>query len=144
MKLDSLGAANIGTSKDKGKRPVDGCNIGGANVVIPLAVVDDMCSKFDHTLCGYFLGQRLAFPIVEDYVKHAWAKFGFECVMLRNDFFLFKFKTQEGMIKVLECGPWFIKSNPMFLKIWVPNTRLEKEKITKVPVWFDCTTACIF
>ena len=52
-----------------------------------------------------------------------------------NDFFLFKFKTQEGMTKVLECGPWFIKSNPMFLKTWVPNTRLEREKITKVPVW---------
>ena len=100
-----------------------------------LAVVDDMRSKFVHTLCGYFLGQRLAFPIVEDYVKHAWAKFGFECVMMRNDFFLFKFKTQEGMTKVLECGPWFIKSNPMFLKTWVPNTRLEREKITKVPVW---------
>ncbi|PWA78164.1 ATPase, F1/V1/A1 complex, alpha/beta subunit, Zinc knuckle CX2CX4HX4C [Artemisia annua] len=113
----------------------DEVTVSGAKVVIPMAVVDDMCLKFTNTLYGYFIGQRIAFPIVEDYVKHAWAKFGFEHVMLRNGFFLFKFSSLEGMTKVLDGGPWFIKSMPIFLHTWVPNTRLEREKITKVPVW---------
>jgi hypothetical protein len=39
------------------------------------------------------------------------------------------------MNKVLNGGPWFIKSMPLFLHVWVPNMRLENEKITKVPVW---------
>ncbi|PWA66461.1 hypothetical protein CTI12_AA326680 [Artemisia annua] len=51
----------------------------GAKVVIPITVVDDMCQKFTNTLYGYFIGHRLAFPLVEDYVKYAWAKFVSKC-----------------------------------------------------------------
>lgn len=61
---------------------MNGNVVSMANVVIPVEVGDDMCVKFANTLYGYFIGQRLAFPIVEDYVKHAWAKFGFEHVIL--------------------------------------------------------------
>lgn len=161
---DSLGVAMVGTSKDNGERLADECNIGcscepigcscepnvpsdsqsggvdeatrsGSRVVIPMAVVDDMCTKLTNSLNGYFIGLRIAFPIVEDYVKHAWARFGFEHVILRNVFFIFKFSSSEGMNKVLNGGPWLIRSTPLFLHIWVPNMRLEKEKITKVPVW---------
>jgi hypothetical protein len=147
----------VGTSKDNGERLADDGNIGGScepnvpsdsqsggvdeatrsgsRVVIPMAVVDDMCTKLTNSLYGYFIGLRIAFPIVEDYVKHAWARFSFEHVILRNGFFIFKFSSREGMNKVLNGGPWFIRSMPLFLHIWVPNMRLEKEKITKVPVW---------
>jgi hypothetical protein len=154
---DSLGAAIVGTSKDNGERLADGCNIGGScepnvprhsqsvgvdeatrsgsKVVIPMAVVHDMCLKLTNSLYGYFIGQRIVFPIVEDYVKHAWARFGFEHVILRNGFFIFKFSSLEGMNKVLNGGTWFIRSTPLFLHVWVPNMRQKKEKITKVPVW---------
>lgn len=154
---DSLGVTMGSSVKDNGERLADGCNIGGScgpnvtsdsksggvdeatrsgsRVVIPLAVVDDMCTKLTISLYGYFIGQRIAFPIVEDYVKHAWGRFGFEHVILRNGFFFFKFSSLEGMNKVLTGGPWFIRSMPLFLHVWVPNMRLEKEKITKVPVW---------
>lgn len=39
------------------------------------------------------------------------------------------------MVKTLEGGPWFIRSVPIFLNIWVANNKLEREEITKVPVW---------
>ncbi|PWA46756.1 ATPase, F1/V1/A1 complex, alpha/beta subunit, Zinc knuckle CX2CX4HX4C [Artemisia annua] len=107
----------------------------GAKVVIPITVVEDMCQKFTNTLYGYFIGQRLAFPLVEDYVKHAWAKFGFQRVILWGSFFFFQFSSPEGLLKVLEGGPWFIRSTPIFLDNWVANTKLEKGVITKVPVW---------
>ena len=111
------------------------CSSSGAKVVIPMSVVEEMCTKFSNSLYGYFIGQRLSFPLVEDYVKHAWVKFGFQKVILRGNFFLFQFSSHEGLLKVLNGGPWFIRSAPIFLLEWVANSKLEKEVITKVPVW---------
>lgn len=38
-------------------------------------------------------------------------------------------------LKVLEGGPWFIRSTPIFLHEWVENSKLEKDVFTMVPVW---------
>ncbi|GKE16459.1 zinc knuckle CX2CX4HX4C containing protein [Tanacetum coccineum] len=107
----------------------------GANVAIPIVVVDEISDKFANTLYGYFIGERLAFPIVEAYVKNAWAKYGFERAIFRNGFFFFKFSSHEGMVKTLDAGPWFIRSMPIFLYEWSANTKLKKEEIKTVPVW---------
>ncbi|GJS44930.1 zinc knuckle CX2CX4HX4C containing protein [Tanacetum coccineum] len=85
----------------------------GANVAILIAVVDEISDKFANTLYGYFIGERLAFPIVEAYVKNTWAKYGFERAIFHNGFFFFKFSSHEGM---------------------VPFTQ-KKEEIKTVPVW---------
>ncbi|GKD45942.1 zinc knuckle CX2CX4HX4C containing protein, partial [Tanacetum coccineum] len=78
---------------------------------------------FKNTLYGYFIGKRLAFPLVENYVKNAWAKFGLERVMLTNGFFFFQFASREGMERVLKNGPWLIRLVPIILNIWTSNTR---------------------
>ncbi|PWA58171.1 zinc knuckle CX2CX4HX4C [Artemisia annua] len=109
--------------------------VEGAHVTIPLKEIEDVSARFANTLYGYFIGKRLAFPIVENYVKNTWAKFGLERVMLNNGFFLFQFSTKDGMDKVLESGPWLIRSMPIFLNIWTPNTTLAKEEVTSAPVW---------
>ncbi|GJS18921.1 hypothetical protein Tco_0413393 [Tanacetum coccineum] len=71
--------------------------VQGANVDIPLAAVEEVSQWFKNTLYGYFIGKRLAFPLVETYVKNAWAKFGLERTMLTNGFFFFQFATPEGI-----------------------------------------------
>nr|GEY74658.1 hypothetical protein [Tanacetum cinerariifolium] len=58
--------------------------VPGANVAIPLAEVELISKSFENILYGYFIGKRLAFQLVENYVKNAWAKFGLECTMLMN------------------------------------------------------------
>nr|GEV98519.1 zinc knuckle CX2CX4HX4C [Tanacetum cinerariifolium] len=78
--------------------------VAGARVTIPLEAVQEVSSRFANTLYGYFIGKRLAFPLVENYVKNTWAKFGLKRVMLDGDFFMFQFDTKEGMEKVLESG----------------------------------------
>nr|GEW54656.1 hypothetical protein [Tanacetum cinerariifolium] len=108
--------------------------VHGVNVAIPLTAVEVISSRFENTLYGYFIGKRLAFPLVENYVKNAWAKFGLERCMLKKGFFFFQFSTRDGMEKVLESGPWLIRLVPIFLNIWTPNTRLTKETITFVPI----------
>ncbi|GJV69850.1 zinc knuckle CX2CX4HX4C containing protein [Tanacetum coccineum] len=109
--------------------------VPGATVAIPLAEVKEVSQRFENTLYGYFIGKRLAFPLVENYVKNAWAKFGLERTMLMNGFFFFQFSTRDGMEQVLENGPWLIRMVPIMLNIWTPNTVLKKDTITSVPVW---------
>ncbi|GJY48093.1 RNA-directed DNA polymerase, eukaryota, reverse transcriptase zinc-binding domain protein [Tanacetum coccineum] len=42
---------------------------GNYDVAIPLVAIKEVSNRFDNTLYGYFIGKRLAFPIVENYVK---------------------------------------------------------------------------
>ena len=44
--------------------------VEGANVAIPSEAVDEVRSRFANTLYGYFIGKRLVFPIVENYVRN--------------------------------------------------------------------------
>ncbi|XP_022024369.1 uncharacterized protein LOC110924683 [Helianthus annuus] len=107
-----------------------------ADVVIPREVVQKAQDKLENVLYGYFLGSRLPFPVVEYYAKNVWAKFGFTKLMMNaGGFFFFKFETKEGMLNVLEGGPWLIRKIPLFLNIWTPSVSLKKDGIKTVPVW---------
>ncbi|GJU45787.1 reverse transcriptase domain, reverse transcriptase zinc-binding domain protein [Tanacetum coccineum] len=83
-------------------------NLGGgsARVVIHIVAVEEVSAQFTNTLYGYFIRKRLAFPLVENYVKNTWAKFGLKRVMLDDEFFLFQFETKEGMDKIENAPVW--------------------------------------
>ncbi|GJS82906.1 ATPase, F1/V1/A1 complex, alpha/beta subunit [Tanacetum coccineum] len=69
------------------------------------ASILDIHSKFVFGLYGYFVGKRVAFPVVENYIKNACKKFGLvRVVMNSKGFFFFKFASIEGMNEVLENG----------------------------------------
>ncbi|GJZ66901.1 zinc knuckle CX2CX4HX4C containing protein [Tanacetum coccineum] len=55
--------------------------------------------------------------------------------MRKNGFFFFQFATRDGTKKVLESGPWLVRSVPLILNIWTPNVKLIKDEITSAPVW---------
>ncbi|GKB40898.1 hypothetical protein Tco_0885840 [Tanacetum coccineum] len=40
--------------------------IPGAHVAIPIEAIDEVSSRFENTLYGYFIGKRLAFSLVEN------------------------------------------------------------------------------
>ncbi|GJR81959.1 putative reverse transcriptase domain-containing protein [Tanacetum coccineum] len=108
---------------------------GGADLAIPLDSVNEISKRFANALNGYFIGKRLAFSIVENYVKNTWAKYGIKRVMLHSIFFFFQFSSRKGMEQVLEIGPWLIRLIPIILNIWTPNARLKKDEIKTAPVW---------
>ncbi|XP_022014978.1 uncharacterized protein LOC110914498 [Helianthus annuus] len=56
-------------------------------------------------------------------------------MMNAEGFFFFKFDSKEGMMKVLEGGPWLIRKIPLFLNVWSPSVSLKKECIKSVPIW---------
>ncbi|GKF87456.1 zinc knuckle CX2CX4HX4C containing protein, partial [Tanacetum coccineum] len=123
----------VGASMDAELRNEE--HVEGAAVTIPLSAIEEVSSRFENTLYGYFVGKRLAFRLVENYVKNVWAKFGVKRVQLHGEFFLFQFETKEGMDRVLENGPWLIKMVPLILNVWSPDSDLFKAEIKKVPVW---------
>nr|GEU29256.1 hypothetical protein [Tanacetum cinerariifolium] len=109
--------------------------VHGAAIAIPLEAVKEVSARFENTLYGYFVGKKLAFPLVENYVKNTWIKFGLDRVMNKNGFFYFQFSTRDGMEKVIENGPWLIRSVPLILNVWTPNAQVKKDDIKVVPVW---------
>ncbi|GJY10411.1 zinc knuckle CX2CX4HX4C containing protein, partial [Tanacetum coccineum] len=97
--------------------------VDGASVAIPLEVVEEVSSRFANTLYGYFIGKRLAFLLVENYVKNTWAKYGLKRIQLHEEFFLFQFDSKEDMESVMEHGPWLI-----------PNEELKNSLVVAIPV----------
>ncbi|GKE02400.1 hypothetical protein Tco_1390383 [Tanacetum coccineum] len=51
------------------------------------------------------LADRLAFPVVQNYVRNVWGKYRFKQVMVHQGFFMFLFSTKDGMENVLNQGP---------------------------------------
>ncbi|GJU83616.1 sodium/hydrogen exchanger 6 [Tanacetum coccineum] len=108
----------------------------GVNISIPRKVLEKVSVRLEHTLYGYFIGKRLAFPVVEYYVRNNWAKHGLKRIMMNaKGFFFFKFDSRAGLDAVLEGGPWMIRNSPIILKKWSVNTSLQKEEMTRIPIW---------
>ncbi|GKD19124.1 zinc knuckle CX2CX4HX4C containing protein [Tanacetum coccineum] len=108
----------------------------GVNISIPRKVVEKVSTRFEHTLYGYFIGKRMAFPVVEYYARNNWAKHGLKRIMMNSKgFFFFKFDSRAGLEAVLEGGPWLIRKSLIILKKWSMDTRLLKEELTRILIW---------
>ncbi|GJX38733.1 zinc knuckle CX2CX4HX4C containing protein [Tanacetum coccineum] len=102
----------------------------GVNISISRKVVEKVSTRFEHTLYGYFIGKRMAFPVVEYYARNNWAKHGLKRIMMNNKgFFFFKFDSRVRLEAILEGGPWLIHNSPIILKKWSMDTRL------LIPIW---------
>ncbi|GJW66962.1 reverse transcriptase domain-containing protein [Tanacetum coccineum] len=66
--------------------------------------------RFANIAYGFFLGKKVAYPVVANYVRNTW----------------------DAM---LENGPWVIQTNPLILKKWHPDENLLKEDVSTVSVW---------
>ncbi|GKC57725.1 retrovirus-related pol polyprotein from transposon TNT 1-94, partial [Tanacetum coccineum] len=107
-----------------------------SDFVLPVAAVKAASNKFVNSLVRFFVGKKVAFPLVKNYVTNTWAKFGFEKVISDEDgLFYFKFESAHGLEQVLEQGPWLIRNVPLMLTKWSPNISLAKDKVTRVPIW---------
>ncbi|GJR06240.1 hypothetical protein Tco_0529224 [Tanacetum coccineum] len=110
--------------------------VAASDCVLPMAVVDAIKHKFDNTLVGFFVGKKVAFTLVKNYVVNTWGKFGFQNVIRDDDgFHFFKFASSSGVEKVIEQGPWMIRGTPIILTKWSPSLTISKDEVTRVPVW---------
>ncbi|CAI9295450.1 unnamed protein product [Lactuca saligna] len=111
---------------------------GKPNGKVELPYADLMLggAPYHATLYGVFVGKKLAFPTVNHFSFKMWKIFGLKDIMVNDEgFFFFKFDSKEGMMSVLEGGPWLINNVPMFVQRWRPGLVLSKPQMNSVPVW---------
>ncbi|GJT27692.1 beta-caryophyllene synthase [Tanacetum coccineum] len=129
------------TSKPSGKK-VNFYNLftpgdNGIDVVVLVESIRVISERFANTTYGFFLGKRVAYPIVANYVRNTWGKYGLVRLMFSSSIglFSFQFSSIDGLDAMLENGPWFIQNNPLILKKWHPDVNLLKEDVSTVLVW---------
>ncbi|GJX71051.1 reverse transcriptase domain-containing protein [Tanacetum coccineum] len=83
-------------------------NNAKAEIQIQKSSVLEAHAIFGFILYVYFGGKRVAFSVVEYYVKNVW---------------------------VLGNGLWFIRLIPIILKKWMPTSNLLNEDLNLVPIW---------
>ncbi|GJR61915.1 reverse transcriptase domain, reverse transcriptase zinc-binding domain protein [Tanacetum coccineum] len=108
------------------------CN--GVDVHVPKESVSVMNEWLNNTVYGFFFGKRVAYPVVENYVKNTWGKFGIVKSMMIKDIHFFKFGSKERMEAMLESGPWLIHNVSLILKQWTPDANIIKEDVCNIPV----------
>ncbi|GKB92899.1 retrovirus-related pol polyprotein from transposon TNT 1-94, partial [Tanacetum coccineum] len=131
------GAANSSQNPKIKFRPLTNAErVDNFDFVLPVEAVKAVIHKFENSLVGFFVGKKVAFPLVKNYVTNTWAKFSFEKVISDDDgLFYFKFATSKGLEQVIKQGPWIIRNIPLMLTKWSPNMVVSKDKVTRVPVW---------
>ncbi|GKA32416.1 hypothetical protein Tco_0718783 [Tanacetum coccineum] len=84
--------------------------------------------RFVNTAYGYFLKKRVAYPVVANYVRNTWGKYGLVKSMLNSStrIFSFQFSSMDGLDAMLENCSWFIRNNPLILKKWNQDVNLLK------------------
>nr|GEZ45528.1 hypothetical protein [Tanacetum cinerariifolium] len=110
--VKSLYANIIG--KLSGKKVYD-CTLcipggNGIDVVVLVDSIHVISERFANTVYGFFLGKKVAYPVVANYVRNTWEA-------------------------ALKNGPWFIQNNLLILKKWHPNENLLMEDVSTIPVW---------
>ncbi|GJX70226.1 hypothetical protein Tco_0307397 [Tanacetum coccineum] len=54
----------------------------GVNVVVPVESIRAISERFANTAYGFFFGKRVAYPVVANYVRNTWGKYGLVKFML--------------------------------------------------------------
>nr|GEV23353.1 hypothetical protein [Tanacetum cinerariifolium] len=93
--------------------------------------------RFANIAYSFFLGKRVAYPIVANYVRNTWGNYGPVLSMFSSfiGLFSFQFSSSDVLNAMLENGPWFILNNLLILKKWHRDVNTLKEVVGILPVW---------
>ncbi|PWA95639.1 hypothetical protein CTI12_AA048600 [Artemisia annua] len=87
-------------------------------------------------LYGYFIGTSMDYRVVRGNLMKMRRVYGIEDITkTSSSISYFKFKSEEGMKTVLDCGPWMVQNVPLVLNTWEPGIWLEKTEPSSIPIW---------
>ncbi|GKF98791.1 hypothetical protein Tco_0297574, partial [Tanacetum coccineum] len=71
----------------------------GIDVVVPVDSVRAISERFANTTYGFFLGKKVAYPIVANYVRNTCGKYGLVRLMFSSStgLFSFQFSSMDGL-----------------------------------------------
>ncbi|GKB24701.1 zinc knuckle CX2CX4HX4C containing protein [Tanacetum coccineum] len=90
---------------------------------------------FNNFVYWFFFGKRVAYPVVKNYVKNTWSKFGLVKSMTTKGIFFFMFSFKDEMESMLENGLLLIITVLLILRKWTPNVNIMMEDVCNIPVW---------
>nr|GEX44153.1 hypothetical protein [Tanacetum cinerariifolium] len=90
----------------------------GIDVAVPMESIRAITERFVNMAYGFFLRNRVAYPVISKYFRNTWGKYGLVNSMLNSyiGLFLFHYNSMEGLDSMLENWSWFIHNNPLILK----------------------------
>ncbi|XP_020243219.1 uncharacterized protein LOC109821445 [Asparagus officinalis] len=95
-------------------------------------------SIWDSALIGQVLGINIKFKAMEAFVQKVWSHLALPKIcILKLGLFLYKFKSKEDMMIILESGPWFFGSRPLLLKPWSIDEEIGKRNDCLYPMWIQ-------
>ncbi|GKA48049.1 hypothetical protein Tco_0741007 [Tanacetum coccineum] len=56
----------------------------GVDVVVPVESIRAISARFANTVYGFFMGKHVAYPVVANYVRNTWGKYGLVKSMLNS------------------------------------------------------------
>ncbi|GJT35070.1 reverse transcriptase domain, reverse transcriptase zinc-binding domain protein [Tanacetum coccineum] len=84
--------------------PTQGTTPVGNTPVMPVESIRAVSDRFANSTSGFFLGKRVAYPVVANYVRNMWGKFGLVRSMFSSStgLFSFQFSSMDGLNAMLE------------------------------------------
>ncbi|GKD76249.1 hypothetical protein Tco_1334531, partial [Tanacetum coccineum] len=79
----------------------------GIDVVVPVESIRAICDRFANRAYGFFLGKRVVYPVIANYVRNTWGKYGLVRSMFSSStrLFFFQFSSMDGLDDMLKNGP---------------------------------------
>ncbi|GKA46942.1 RNA-directed DNA polymerase, eukaryota, reverse transcriptase zinc-binding domain protein [Tanacetum coccineum] len=125
---------NVDTSFEY--KPTEISEDGTEFVIFDEEIVAKGSEKWKLTIRGQFVGCYMYENELRYHIKRMWGKYGvIDVQMDRQGICYFKFRSNEGLERVLEQGPWIVNNKPLYVQKWNPIIKLEKVDATKILVW---------
>ncbi|GKB25247.1 zinc knuckle CX2CX4HX4C containing protein [Tanacetum coccineum] len=107
----------------------------GTDLVVLKESVCVVNEQFNNIVYGFFFGKRVAYPVVKNYVKNTWSKFGLVKSMMTKGIFFFMFSFKDEMESMLENGSLLIIIVLLILRKWTPNVNIMMEDVCNILIW---------
>ncbi|GJV39570.1 cytokinin dehydrogenase 3-like protein [Tanacetum coccineum] len=98
----------------------------GIDVVVLVDSIRAISKRFANTTYGFFLGKKVAYPVVANYVRNTWGKYGLVRSMFSSStgLFSFQFSSMDGLDAMLEN---------VWVKLYgVPVTALSEDGLSAI------------
>ncbi|KAF9618797.1 hypothetical protein IFM89_002665 [Coptis chinensis] len=86
---------------------------------------------------GFFVEQRLPYPVVKEALKKKWRTKGDYEMVADTDLFYFKFSNEEDKRKVLENSPIYIAGKCFIVTQWTQDIEKRKSTVKAIPIWVN-------
>ncbi|CAL5414966.1 unnamed protein product [Camellia sinensis] len=109
---------------------------GIPRIFLPKQLLQQIRQPWTNSLIVRLLGKTIGYRLLCTKVRNLWAlQDEFNAIDLGNNYFLFKFSSQEDCAHVYSGGPWVILDHYLTVRKWEPDFKASEAFETTTAVW---------